>query len=363
MVADWIYVSNNAVPPVFAVSCATVDTADDSGADQQDQTDANTANATGAVAVKAKAKRARARRYQRSARGKVILLSTVAALFVVTTGYFVMSYLLSDRHLSSSTKLLPESVYAFRRLNRVRTLLSGIMRLVVSPVLLTTEFRPFYPEILASQVQADLQDLNRLQQGLLYGDPEWDLSGSIRRNKMRDDLEFGNACAYLDESGMDSMDEVDIGSMTCEGFMNGLFLRGLSAGMSFFVDSAAQTLTQLTALPAEQLTNITRIRNFLTSPEWSTLELMDRNILRYGLVLESRTYVADLVDMNAAFVTMRAGLLAGFLVALAVAYWLVYEPMIRSLDLQLKQARSLLVMIPPDLVQGSLAMRKIIMNT
>ena len=315
------------------------------------------------IKVAAKAKRARSRRYKRSTRAKWLLLSAVATLFIVAAGYFVLGYLLGDNHLSQAAQLVPESVYAFRRLNRIRAVLNRMVRLAVSPVLSTVEFRPAYPEVLASQIKLDLDELRQLQQSLMYGSVAWNLPGSVRRNKMRDDLDFGNACKYLDPVGMNRMDELPLGDVTCEAFANGVFMRGLSAGFTLFVDAMEDTLSLLSTVSSDQLTNTTRIQQFLASPEWMEIELMDRNLLRYGLVIESRTYINDLVQKNSTFISLQAGLLSGFLIVLILAYYAVYDPIIRALDRQLKQARSLLLMIPTDVVQNSLAMRKAILNS
>jgi len=307
-------------------------------------------------------KRSRTRRFRRSTRGKWALLGSVVALFMVASGYFVLCFVLGDAHLTTSAALVPESVYAFRRLNAVRTLLCGLTRMMLAPIIWHLEYRPLYPEVMTMQVQDEIALLRRIQQGLLYGDTEFKLPGSLRRNVKRDDLDFGNACKYITAEGMNRMDELDMGDLTCEGFAKGLFTRGLTAGLNHFIDRVEDIANFIKNGPDSLVQNSTALQGFLQSPMWLEVDLMDRTVLRYALTIESQMYIDDLINLNQSYVNMTAGIMAGFLIALCLVYVVVYQPMVRSLDVQLKRARSMLVMVPIDVIQNNVAMRKAILN-
>lgn len=304
-------------------------------------------------------RRARTRRFQQSTKGRLSIASKVLALFLIGAGYFILCFVLGENHLSVTGRLVPESIYAFRRLDCSRTMVSQVGMLAAAPVLQETEFRPNRPEQIASSLQVNLDEATRFHQGLLYGDPQWGLSGSLRRSAHRDDLAFGNACAFVNVEDMATLNALPIGVFSCEEFAQGIFRRGVSSAFIGFLSTIETFSKELVRLNEEQL-NVTHIQDFFASDLYQEMDFSERFIMRYGLRLESKTYVEDLFKMNDDFLGVRIALLISFLCAVVGAYVVVYEPMIRALDNQLKNVRGMLLMIPMDIIESSTSLRRIL---
>jgi len=80
-----------------------------------------------------------------------------------------------------------------------------------------------------------------------------------------------------------------------------------------------------------------------------------------GIRKDSQYYVDEQFASLDRFVIMRSGLLAAFLAWLLLTYVVLFLPMVRSLDLQLKQVRCLLVMVPNEVAEAVPALRALLM--
>jgi len=80
-----------------------------------------------------------------------------------------------------------------------------------------------------------------------------------------------------------------------------------------------------------------------------------------GIRKDSQYYVDEQFASLDRFVIMRSGLLAAFLAWLLLTYVVLFLPMVRSLDLQLKQVRCLLVMVPNEVAEAVPSLRALLM--
>ena len=312
-----------------------------------------------AKAAKIAQKLARTRVLKRTNRQTFILAGKILALFVVASGFFLLTFLLSTRHVDNAVTLMPEQILAARRLNRVHLAFVYLANLARNPTMLDF-FRPVSSEGWLRELRGELLGLRELQNALLYGSAEYKTHGSVKRYPPRDELDFGNACKYLPMAEVRRMDELDLVSrgVTCETLAEGVFMHGLNAAYMHFVE-------RLTLMSAELVditdANRTRIKAYWESDDIWELEYMDRFFLQYGLKVHNAMFITEQLSHNANFLDMQRGLLAGFLVLMALTYLFVYGPMIRSLDWQLKRVQSLLVMVPYDVIQTSVQLKKLLM--
>jgi len=84
-------------------------------------------------------------------------------------------------------------------------------------------------------------------------------------------------------------------------------------------------------------------------------------IHRVGIRQDSKFYVQEQFASLDKFVTMRSGMLGSFLALLILSYIVLFLPMVRSLDLQLKQVRCLLVMVPNEVAEAVPSLRALLM--
>jgi len=313
-----------------------------------------------AKAAKIAQKLARTRVLKRTNRQTFILAGKILALFVVASGFFLLTFLLSTRHVDNAVTLMPEQILAARRLNRVHLAFVYLANLARNPTMLDF-FRPVSSEGWLRELRGELLGLRELQNALLYGSAEYKTHGSVKRYPPRDELDFGNACKYLPMAEVRRMDELDLVArgVTCETLADGVFTHGLNAAYVHFIDRVTALSSQLMDLTTDA--NRTRIKAFWHSDAVWQLEYMDRFFLHYGLKVHNEMFITEQLDNNVNFLDMQRGLLAGFLVLMALTYLFVYGPMIRSLDWQLKRVQSLLVMVPYDVIQTSVQLKKLLM--
>jgi len=248
-------------------------------------------------------------------------------------------------------------VLAFRRLNKVHLAVVFLSNYITAPVR-QDEFRAVPAASWAHELESEIEELRSFQNSLLYGSEQLGTPGSVKRYFKRDKLNFDNACPYLPLSEVNRVDEIDLGDRSCETIANGVFTHGLNAAFQYFTDSMSTMLEQLT--PYADNANMTRVTQVIRSDSVWELEYLDRSFLRYGLMVDSRMYLSEQLEDNSAFLKLRGSLLAGFLVLVALTYVLVYDPMIRSLDRQLKRVQALLVMVPFDVIQSTVGMKKLL---
>lgn len=303
-------------------------------------------------------RRSHTRRFKTSSRQNWVLFSKIFALFTVSAGYFILTYFLGDTHVNQAVGRLPEQVLAFRRLNKVHLAMIFLNNAACAPSI-QNGFRPTLAASHFRELDVELSELQTFQTALLYGSTEMKTQGSVKRYPARDELNFGNACRFMSFAAVNTVDESDISSQTCEDIANGVFLHGLNSAYLYFLEGCATLANQLQPLGGDD--NSTRITNFLASHEVKELEYLDRSFLRYGLMVDANMYLTEQLTGNADFLKVRAGLLAGFLVLIAVAYAIVYDPMIRALDKELKRVQAMLVMVPFDVMQSTAALKKLLL--
>lgn len=284
----------------------------------------------------------------------------ILSLFFVAAGYFILTYFVSQVHVNVAVNRLPEQVLASRRLNQVHLIMIFLTAAITAP-LEQQVYRPVAPESLLLDLNDQVKQFQGFQQGLLYGSKDYETYGSVKRSPVRDELNFGNACALLPFVEVNRIDEIDLAGVTCESLGSGVLLRGLDPALQFYLEQTRALGDQLAALPKDQ--NQTRVVEILNSPAVWQLEFLDRSYLRYGLLVDANLFLSEQLQANAEFMKVRAGLLGGFLVSIVFAYVLVFNPMIRALDRELKRVQAMLVMVPPDVMQGTAAMKNLLVSS
>jgi hypothetical protein len=288
-----------------------------------------------------------------------MIVFKIAALFFIAATYFLVVYILEVEEFNKEVALMPEQTIAYRRLNKMHLVSFYARELAVSP-LEHSAFRPIDPMKMAAELERQVRELHEFNDGLLFGSAALGIGGAIKRLPARDVLEFENACPHLPQSKVALIDARPV-TETCEEFADGLLKTGLVACLTEFLHDA--TLVREKLMPLYADVNATRVSETLAGPTFSMMDAMDSSYLRYALIVDSNMFLTELTDRADQFTKMREVILAVFLVIVVLSYMTVYDPLVYSLDRDLKRVRGLLVMIPLDIIESTASLRNLLVAT
>jgi len=202
----------------------------------------------------------------------------------------------------------------------------------------------------------------RWAQGLLFGDPELQLVGSMRRNAVRDGMNFENACSVLSYEDAQAVSSWRLpgDDRACATVLQGVFNNGLQAAYSLYIDTATRVFRHL--LTVSQDANVTRIRSHLQGSDVHTIDVLERGWLTSALRLEGHMYLDEQLHHLHTTIQTRTIMLAVFVTALVLCYFTIYGPLVQQMDAQLKRVRGLLVMIPVEIAQAIPSLRHLLLG-
>jgi len=207
-----------------------------------------------------------------------------------------------------------------------------------------------------------LHRLDEWTQGLLFGDSNLKLVGSLKRDATRDGMVFNDACPYLDAEGANggSAWSIPPADRDCRTVASGVFTNGLHAAIALFMSTATRMRGHLVEMSSDK--NSTRIRQYLQGSDMYTVNLLERSWLGYALRVEAAMYYDDQERHLHQVLDARTAMLAVFLTALVLCYFTIYGPLVQQMDAQLKRVRGLLVMIPVEIAQTTPSLRHLLMG-
>lgn len=297
------------------------------------------------------------RHFKTSSRPTWKLFAKMVSLFVVASGYFILTFILTDAHVSAAVSRLPEQVLAFRRMSQIRLAILYLSDAVTAP-LFEDSFRPASASEVLFAMKEQIGEIQMSQDGLLYGSAVLKTAGSVRRYPVRDALNFGNACPFLSFGQVSAVDEISLADVACETLADGVFLGGVNAALQYYMDKMLTMVDQLQTNGHDP--NATRITALLASKEYVELDMMERSFLHYGLTADAKLYMEEHLGHGVDFINLRVALLASFLAVISTAYWFIYSPMIVVLDVEVKRVQTLLVMVPFEIVENTVLLKKLL---
>jgi len=186
------------------------------------------------------------------------------------------------------------------------------------------------------------------------------LPGSMRRSKMLDELNFGDACKFISADAAADQNLNRMVQRNCSKIGKGVLHGGLNAGVQLYMQmgNTFNTITEAT----KGIANPAQLYASLTTPEYDTTVALLIWWLPAGMRIETRIYYDEQVDNLAHFVSLRTTMLAVFLSALALIFVLVFEPLVYEMDMHVKRVRALLVMIPAEIAMSTASLRNALLS-
>lgn len=200
----------------------------------------------------------------------------------------------------------------------------------------------------AERVRERLSDFKELHDILLYGSTEYGVTGSFRDSDTPETLMTlytTNGCLNFVESG-------NVTQEVCEEFDNGLMMTGLQSAITNYLDAV------------DELTFDTDIEDAVLSQDDATIrDVFLRDDVQRVIYLEEKLLQPQLnyvVQINNAALVARVKnveismliLLVGLIVLALFAYAFIVRAMLSRLDTEVKRTRSLLLVIPEDVLDS-----------
>jgi len=325
------------------------------------------------------------RRMVTSARRTLIVAAKVLLLFAGASAYFAASFALEEQEFSRQYRSMAEQAYTARRNTLLRDagatvreflfasarsylyrpldfgVAAGTHIVTRSTVLVTCVLADYMNLMLV--VDSTNQRFSRLelfQEGLLFGDPSLTLSGSMKRSEQLDSLNFGNACAMISSQIAAAQNYRTMPQQDCSQVGKGVLLSGLNAGIQLFQQLALSINTKTAA--TNGASNVTATLERMAQPEYRTFRELLTWWLPAGTDIETQLYLQEQVSHLDSFISLRTTIMAVFLCALFLCFFVVFEPMVYQMDTHVKRVRALLVMIPIEIVMSTASLRNALLS-
>eukprot|EP00455_Lapot_gusevi_P034737 TRINITY_DN3840_c0_g3_i1.p1 TRINITY_DN3840_c0_g3~~TRINITY_DN3840_c0_g3_i1.p1 ORF type:complete len:602 (+),score=148.47 TRINITY_DN3840_c0_g3_i1:155-1960(+) len=139
----------------------------------------------------------------------------------------------------------------------------------------------------------------------------------------------------------------------CSTFDNGILSRGLHASILEYAQVSRTCLNTIQSLIDDSHSNVSyrSINVTLRSAPMQVLLKMNNDYLRIPLLESTTRYSVYIDNLIASLFSMRVGLLIGFIAFTLVLFILFYNPLVYDLNVQTKRTNSLLLLIPPEVME------------
>jgi len=141
----------------------------------------------------------------------------------------------------------------------------------------------------------------------------------------------------------------------------GVLNSGLNAASQMYI-SIAESVNAITEA-TRGIPSMAQLVGTLTSPDYDMAVDLLVFWLPAGFSIETQLYFDEQMDSLANFVSLRSTMLAVFLSALAMFFFLVFEPLVCEMDMHVKRVRALLVMIPAEVAMATASLRNALMSS
>ncbi len=307
---------------------------------------------------------------------KYIFLGKVTLLFFIALGYFLLMYFIGINAVKPHLDNTAVQIRVAAARKGMLALSTHQLGVLASYNKSSTAVSPTsWPQ--PATVYNNIGHAQTLSTALVYGDSSMGITGlkneeQSGRSTGQSELQFTNAC-------------VPPSNLYCRSFLGGVMLRGLAAAATEFISTQsrlfdsllaeikirymADTVPPPTAPPASNiypeavgLTSARVAQEMAATGVSATLN--DWTDLYMGPALDaSMTAFVNTINSEIDDATQTQMIIfIIFSIACVLVYVVVYIPLIRSLDVQIKRTRSMLLMIPADVLESIPAARKILQN-
>ena len=310
-------------------------------------------------AVRGKAKKAASSRIQQGKRQKccsarrIIILLKVGSFLLVSGAYF-LSLTLFGENISHSLKAAPGIV-------RHSTLRKGKAREVHHAMrlwLTGTYANHSYPspkggvlefEIYDSDVRERVEELNTEHKKILYGSEEDDIPGLFNgafgwNTASQLWLNTEDACYRFKESENTTVDD-------CKSFMHGLLTGGLHTALTKYMKTVKAVTNNPEIKGVLESGNKTAIKKLLLRKDVLELFELEEVFIQPQLQTAVDFHTSAITQLLYSGQLYVGANLAAFLILSVIVYTMVIRPLLLQLDTEVKRTRSLLLIIPEDVLE------------
>ena len=274
----------------------------------------------------------------------------VAVTLLFTTLVFIYPMIISESaQLPEFTmKTIPTELnYAGLRLAASRKLFFDLREYVatVKNAGLSSSDGVVFPNLSATALEQEAAFLRHVNFALQYGDSHYGLSGNSRRYDNLDSLQRDSACVSTSSAG-------------CSLFYDGLMESGLDSALSEYM----RVIVQVTNSDESSNLNTTSdLHSYFTSdPDFTAVEMLDE-----FYISEALEHAVDLLRKHANGVTSdllsgRRGLMFSFMFLLPLIVYMFMLPSLEKFDKDIKQTRSMLLILPVEVMLNTPSIREYI---
>lgn len=193
----------------------------------------------------------------------------------------------------------------------------------------------------ANLVRNDLPKLNALELLMYVGPQDGSYEGDLTYDPLSRELMLSNGCM-----GAENVTD-------CESVVGGVFTNGLHSVLQYYIRLGTSMMNTVTV--NEATGNSSNFDDF-NSATWQDLDRIGFYLVR-GLFRASTIRLGRIQDYGAKFATIMSFAQAAMVIGLVLVFVLVYRPLIRRLNRDLKNARATLLMFPDEVVSSVPAIR------
>eukprot|EP01137_Pigoraptor_chileana_P020525 Opistho-2@82987 len=195
--------------------------------------------------------------------------------------------------------------------------------------------------VLAGIINTARYEINEINRGLEIGSSVFEIPPHGSLSSAQNTLIYDNACTVLSVVAADPSLRNE-----CESVGTGIFRNGLSQAVLWYITR----ITELYVVAGPNFTVGLDSFRFLNRKDVVELERLERQFLQPALEQSVNEYTAqmrDTIDRRNATVL---ALLIAFIILSVVSYVAIYHRLIRSLDVEMKRTRAMMLMLPDDIL-------------
>lgn len=273
-------------------------------------------------------------------RQRKIIVLKLFCFFVISLVYFYLIYYTGFEAAGQILKEEPNTIdWASRRRQLSRSVNHWVTESLLENVT-THGYKYIVPK--GQQVGSPsrkatvvINELEYVENSLIFGNDEAGLTFSNLRGSEHDTLLFTDACiAPISRNQTD-----------CETIADKAMKQGLHSALGMFITLARTLLLKIAKLPANGNGNITQT---LTGSEMTLLRQLDDHYLYDALAYSSELYEEDYSNSQSAMHVWQNLLISLYTIFAVLFYIFVYQPMIRKIGQDTKDAWNMCTLIPQE---------------
>ena len=296
---------------------------------------------------------------------KFVIVIKISSLLILSVSYFTTTTVYMAQ-LSKSLESAPATAnFAGYRRMKTRDIQHSLRRWLTSSFRNITYADPETGEALsftrnAEDVRYRIEELLAAHNKLLYGSKVDGLVGVFKEK--RDSSTDTQMRLYTADGCIGFKPKGNLTADTCRAFMHGILANGLHSTLESYVEKIFSLTNEEGFMRAAELFNRTLIRNELSRPDLVDYFQLEKLYFQPQLTISILTYAAEVKAKVATARSFTLTLAVCFIFGVALIYLVVIRTLLRQLDTEVKRTRSLLLIIPEDMLESLKHVQKFIVS-